>query len=137
MQENFSSVSPGVPLTVERRRKKRYEIDFPVTALTPGRGKKRTIGCGRLHDIGDGGARFSLDHPMKSGELLSLEVHFSDASGEVTDIRFRGIVKRVVPGLLHEIAMSFFKGATFVRRKESRSEGRPRIQMNKNGNWIN
>lgn len=125
------------PMAQERRKRKRYKIDCPVTVLTPGRGKKRMIGCGRLDDISDNGVRFHMDHSLAAGDRISLDVHFLNLNGEVIDIRFRGIVRRVSRGASHEIAVSFLKGESYLRRDRSQGRSLPRVQMNSSGRWIN
>ena len=120
----------------ERRRHKRYQLGCPVTVLTPGRGRKRIIGCGKLNDINDYGARFGLDHPLRVNDLISLEVHFSNLDGELTTIRFRGTVKRVSAGALHEVAVSFLKGGSFIRHKSLAARGVPPAQTGTGGGWV-
>ena len=127
------------PMPEEKRQHERFKIDCPVIVLTPGRGRKRMVGRGWLYDINNSGARFLLDHPLGPGDRISLEVDFQNPDGEVTAIRFPGIVKRVSPGASYEIAVSFSKGGSFVRGKGSRSKskGSPLDQFNKGSNWIN
>lgn len=114
----------------ERRRQVRYAISCPVTVFTPGRGRKRAIGSGWLRDINDLGARFESDRRLAVDERVSLEVHFSNPDGAVTIMRFPARVKRISEGTAHEIAVSFLKGGTFVRRKGTACK-------NKSGIWIN
>ena len=121
----------------ERRRQERYVIGCPVTALTPGRGRKRVIGYGSLEDINDHGARFELDRRLEVDDLISLEVHFSNPDGAVTTIRFPGRVKRVFVGTSHEIVVSFLRGGSIVRRKDPLRKGVPPTQGSQGGNWIN
>lgn len=134
MQGSYSDAEALLPMRPERRKRKRFKMDYPVTVLTPGRGKKRTIGNGLLEDISDNGARFHLDHPLVAGNRVSLEVHFLDPDGEVIDIRFRGIVLRVTLSFSYEIAVSFLKGTSFPRRQHSRGKDQP---ISKGCNWIN
>ncbi len=135
---NSDSVIP-VSMSDERRQRERYAIDCPIQVLTPGRGKKRMIGRGWLHDISEIGARFLLDHPIEVGRRISLEVAFQNPGGEVTAIRFPGTVKRVNAGASHEVAMSFSKGGSFVRRNGSRgrNEDSRWSRLTKGSNWIN
>jgi PilZ domain len=121
----------------ERRRQKRHKMDCPVTVLTPGRGRKRVIGNGWLEDISDKGARFDLDHPLEIENQICLEVHFSNPDGAVTTIRFPARVKRISNGTSHEIAVSFLRCGSFVRRKDSLRKRLTPIQITKAGNWIN
>lgn len=137
MQTNYSDLEINGPMTQERRKRKRYKIDCPVTVLTPGRGKKRTLGSGWLDDISDHGARFHLDHPLATGDRISLVVHFSVPSGEVTDIRFRAVVKRVSHVASYDTAVSFLKGESYLRHDGSRGKGLSRLQMGDSGRWIN
>lgn len=137
MRTNCSGFKVKMPMGQERRNRKRYKIDCPVTALTPGRGKKRTIGNGWLDDISDNGARFHLDNPLASGERISLEVHFSGPGGDLTDIRFPAVVKRVSHNVLYEIAVRFLKGESFIRRPSAQGKHLPRTQAGNGGRWIN
>lgn len=137
MRATYLHVMTNVPMSEERREHKRYRIDCPVAVLTPGRGKKRMIGRGWLHDINDKGARFVAEHPLQAGERISLEVHFLNPDGEVTVIRFPAVVKRVSPGASHETAVTFSKGGSFVRHEGSEKKTPPRIQLNSGSNWIN
>ena len=123
----------------ERRRCLRYKIDCPITVLTPGRGRKRMIGQGWLYDISDKGARFFLDHPLDAGNRISLEVDFQHPDGEITTIRFPGIVNRVQSGESYEIAVSFLKGGSFFRSKglKGKSANSPRGRFTKGSYWIN
>ncbi|MGA8184778.1 MAG: PilZ domain-containing protein [Terriglobia bacterium] len=135
---NSDSVIP-VSMSDERRQRERYAIDCPIKVLTPGRGRKRMIGRGWLHDISENGARFLLDHSIEVGRRVSLEVAFRNPGGEVTAIRFPGTVKRVNAGASHEVAMSFSKGGSFIRRKGSqgRNEDSPWNRLTKGSSWIN
>jgi len=137
MTATYLHDATNVPMSKERRERKRYRMDCPVTVLTPGRGKKRMIGRGWLHDINDKGARFVADNPLQAGDRITLEVHFLNSDGEVTDIRFPGIVKRASGENSYEIAVSFLKGESFIRHEDSRGEGMSRAQISKSGNWIN
>lgn len=139
MQSSYSNNAADPPMAEERRREMRYEIDCPVTVLTPGRGKKRVLGCGRLYDISDKGARFFIDSPLEVGHRISLEVDFQHPDCKVTTIRFRGIVKRVSPGEMHEIAVSLLKGETYIRGKGSRAKSKdsPWNRVAKGSKWIN
>lgn len=137
MRTNNSHVEIYELMTQEKRKRKRYKIDCPVTALTPGRGKKRKLGSGWLDDISDHGARFHLDQPLTTGERISLVVHFSIPSGDVTDIRFRAVVRRVSHLASYDIAVSFLKGESYLRRDGSRGKGLPRFHVGDSGRWIN
>lgn len=137
MRTTYSHAATNLPMAEERRERKRYKIDCPVTVLTPGRGRKRTIGRGWLYDISDKGARFVVEQPLHTGDRISLEVHFLNPDGEVTNIRYPATVKRVSPGPAHETAVTFSRGGSFVRRKESGEKSFRRIQMNGGSHWIN
>ncbi len=126
------------PMSKERRRQKRYAIDCPVTVLTPGRGKKETIGRGWLCDISDKGARFRADHALQVGKRISLDVHFSNPNRQVTTIRFQGLVKRVCQEDALEAAIVFQKGTSFIRNKHnSFHKGLHQIHADESGKWIN
>lgn len=127
------------PMIEERRQHARYKIECPVTVLTPGRGKKRTLGHGWLYDINDKGARFYLDRPLDAGQRISLEVDFRNPDGQVTTIRFPGIVGRVSPGDLHEIVVTFLKGESYIRGRNSRKKSEDSLwsRFNQGSNWIN
>lgn len=139
METRVRTTYTDLPMNDERRQHARHKIECPVTALTPGRGKKRILGCGQLYDIGDKGARFYLDSPLAEGHRISLEADFQHPDGHVVTIRFRGIVRRVSPGRLYEIAVSFLKGASFIRRKGSREKSKdsPGNRLTTGSNWIN
>ena len=139
MQADYSNDAIHVPMTEERRKHARYKMDCPVAVLTPGRGKKRTVGCGWLYDIGGKGARFFLDHTLEKGERVSLEVSFQNPDGEITTIRFPSVVNRVLSGDSNEIAVSFLKGESYIRGKRpgSRSKQSPRGTLTKGSDWIN
>lgn len=128
-----------VSMSDERRQKERYAIDCPIKVLTPGRGRKRMMGCGWLHDISENGARFLLDQPIEVGRRISLEVAFQNPDGEVTAIRFPGTVERVNAGASHEVAVSFSKGGSFVRQKSSRGRNKDSRwgRLTKGSAWIN
>lgn len=136
MRTSYSNDPLNGTMVEERRKNKRYEIDCSVTVLTPGRGRKRTIAQGWLHDISETGARFLLDHPIQIGNRVTLDVHFSHPDGEVTTMRFQGIVKRVSSGESNETVVSFSRGGTFVRPAHARQKDAPRIQTAKS-DWIN
>jgi PilZ domain len=123
----------------DRRRHKRFKIDCPVTVLTPGRGKKKMVGRGWLCDINDDGARFLLDQSLKADDRISVEIDFQNPDGEVTSIRFPGVVKRVKPGASYDIAVSFLKGGSFVRGKGARAGNKAPllILFNKGHHWVN
>ena len=123
----------------ERRRRVRYKMDCPVTVLTPGRGKKRVIGRGWLYDVSDKGARFILDHSLKVGTRISLEVDFTHPDGEITTIRYPGVVNRVLEGDSYEIAVFFLKGESYIRGKGSKgkSKGFPQERFTKGSHWVN
>lgn len=127
-----------LPMTDDRRKCTRYRIDCPVAVVTPGRGKKRVIGRGWLHDIGEQGARFFLNHTLESGTRISLEVDFRNPGGQVTTIRFPGIVRRVSGGSPFEAAVSFLKGESYIRGKRSWKDDKSIWDQFSNGNtWIN
>lgn len=121
----------------DRRRSERYSISCDITLLTPGRGRKRVIGQGRLIDINDRGARFESNNLLAVDDRVSLEVHFSNPDGNITNMRFPGIVKRVSAGIWHEIAVSFLRGGSFVRRKDSHGINSSVFRTTEKGNWVN
>jgi len=123
----------------ERRRCLRFKIDCPVAVLTPGRGRKQVLGRGWLFDISDKGARFVLDHPLETGNRISLEVDFQHPDGEITTIRYPGIVNRVSAGNSYEIAVSFLKGQSYIRGKSSKGKSNASIRgrITKGSHWIN
>lgn len=129
----------AAPMIEERRQHARYKIECPVTVLTPGRGKKRILGHGWLYDINDKGARFYLDRPLDTGQRISLEVDFRNPDGQVTTIRFPAIVRRVSPGDLHEIVVTFLKGESYIRGRNSRKKSEDPLwsRFNQGSNWIN
>lgn len=139
MRTIYSDHVIPVSMSDERRQRERYTIDCPVKVLTPGRGKKRMIGRGWLHDISESGARFFLDQPIEVGRRISLEVAFQNPDGEVTAIRFPGTVKRLNAGASHEVAMSFSKGGSFIRQKNSRGKDHasPWSRLTGGNTWIN
>ena len=138
MQAIFFNVT-DVPMTEDRRKCSRFTIDCPVRVLTPGRGKKRLIGEGLLHDIGEKGARFILDRSLDEGKRISLEVDFRNPDGEVTTIRFRGIVRRVEQGQVSEIAVFFLKGESYIRGKKpsKASEDSLWTRFTAGNHWVN
>lgn len=139
MRTIYSDNVIPVSMPDDRRQRDRYAIDCPIKVLTPGRGKKRMIGRGWLHDISENGARFLLDQPVEVGRRISLEVAFQNPDGEVTAIRFPGTVKRVNAGASHEVAVSFSKGGSFVRHKSPRGKDHdsPWSRLTKGSTWIN
>lgn len=139
MQTDSSKNAASVPMTKEKRQRVRFKIDCPVTVLTPGRGRKRTLGRGWLYDISEKGARFFLDHPLEVGLRISLEVDFRNQDGQITGIRFPAIIRRLAPGDLHEIAVCFLKGESYIRRKSARGKHHdsPWDRFAKGNNWIN
>ena len=139
MRAGYSNDATNAPMTEDRRQCARYKIDCPVTVLTPGRGKKRMLGRGWLYDINDKGARFFLDHTLEEGHRISLEVDFENHVGQVTTIRFPGIVRRVSAGDFYEVAVSFLKGESHIRGKGSREkvEDLPWNRFTKGSTWIN
>lgn len=139
MRPEYLSDTLSVPMTEERRKSTRYRIDCPVAVLTPGRGKKRTIGRGRLHDISEQGARFLLDHPLEVGARISVEVDFRNPGGQVTTIRFPGIVRRTSGESSLEVAVSFLKGESYIRGKRAEEKPEASIwdQFSNGSIWIN
>lgn len=131
----------GLILTIvdERRQCLRFKIDCPVTVLTPGRGRKRVLGRGWLFDISDKGARFVVDQLLEIGARISLEVDFQHPDGEITTIRYPGIVKWVSEGDSYETAVFFLKGETYIRGKGSKGKSKefPRGRFTKGSRWIN
>ena len=139
MQTDPSKPATSVLMTHEKRQRARFKIDCPVTVLTAGRGKKRMLGRGWLYDISEKGARFFLDHTLEEGRRVSLEVDFRNQDGEVTGIRFPAIIQRIAPGDLHEIAVCFLKGESYIRGKGKRrgNHDSPWDRFSKGNNWIN
>jgi PilZ domain len=97
------------------------------------------LGRGWLYDISEKGARFFLDHILEEGRRVSLEVDFRNQYGEVTGIRFPAIIRRIAPGDLHEIAVCFLKGESYIRRKGTygKRQDSPWSCFAKGNNWIN
>lgn len=139
MRTDSSKYAADWPMTHEKRQRVRFKIDCPVTVVTPGRGRKRMLGRGWLYDISEKGARFFLDHILEEGRRVSLEVDFRNQQGRVTTIRFPSIIRRIAPGDLHEIAVRFLKGESYIRGRDSqgRSQDSPWDRFAKGNNWIN
>jgi PilZ domain len=97
------------------------------------------LGRGWLYDISEKGARFFLDHTLEEGRRVSLEVDFRNQYGEITGIRFPAIIRRIAPGDLHEIAVCFLKGESYIRRKGTycKRQDSPWNRFAKGNNWIN
>lgn len=77
---------------------KEVQNRLPGYCVNAGTGKKADHCRGWLHDISDKGARFIVEHQPHSGHQISLEVHFMNPDGEVTNIWYPAIVQRVSPG---------------------------------------
>lgn len=139
MRTEYLNDTLSVPMTEERRKSTRYGIDCPVAVLTPGRGKKRIIGRGWLHDISERGARFLLNHTVEVGARISVEVDFRNPGGQVTTIRFPGIVQRVSEGNPFEVAVSFLKGESYIRGKRAEEKSKKSLwdQFSNGSIWIN
>lgn len=139
MRTEYLNDTLSVPMTEERRKHTRYRIDCPVAVLTPGRGKKRVIGRGWLQDISDQGARFFLNQALEADARISLEVDFRNPDGQVTTIRFPGIVRRVSDGSPFEVAVSFLKGESYIRGKRSQEKTKKSLwdQFSNGSVWIN
>lgn len=139
MRTEYLNDTLSVPMTEERRKSTRYKIDCPVAVLTPGRGKKRIIGRGWLCDISERGARFFLNHAVEVGARISVEVDFRNPGGNVTAIRFPGIVRRVSEGSPSEVAVSLLKGESYIRGKrvEKNLEESLWDQFSNGSIWVN
>lgn len=116
----------------------RYRIDCPVSVLTPGRGKKRTIARGWLYDIGEGGARIHLDEPLSPHSRVTLDVHLPNPDSKITTIRFKSVVTGICYGPPYELALCFLGRGGFIRGKVAEfREGSQLVRTRGNDTWVN
>jgi hypothetical protein len=94
-----------------------YKIDCPVSVLTPGRGKKRTIARGWLYDIGENGARILLNESLPINARFTLDVHLQNPNSKITTIRFKCSVSGVCYGPPYQLALRFLGRGDFIRGK--------------------
>ena len=114
-----------------------YKIDCPVSVLTPGRGKKRTIARGWLYEIGESGARIFLNEPLSLNSRITLDVHLSNPDSMITTVRFKSIVTRVYYGPPYELALAFSGKEDFIRGKVTESqEGSQMVRAKGSEKWI-
>lgn len=121
----------------ERRQRERFLLQFPVTVLTSGPGKKRVLGHGCLKDLSDRGARFELDRGLEIDAKVHLEIHFQNLEGAVTTIRFPGKVERVSAVTGYEVAVSFVRAGSIIRGKTRSTQRLTSVQKCASGHWIN
>lgn len=116
----------------------KYKIDCPVSVLTPGRGKKRMIARGWLHEIGESGARILLNEPLSLNARVTLDVHMRNLDSKITTIRFKSVVTTVSNGPPYESALSFLGREDFVRGKVAEfQEGSHLVRTTGSERWIN
>lgn len=93
----------------------RLEIGSPVTVglrvLTNG----QCLEFGRLRDIGERGARFTLSRPLNAGTPIKLLVHFRDPYEQVVTLSFKAVVTAAQRDPPHEITVQFRGGPRFYR----------------------
>jgi PilZ domain len=122
----------------DQRTTSRYRIKCPVTVLTPGRGKKRTIARGWLDDISESGAQIQLEQSMAVNARITLDVHFSNPDGQITTMRFQAVVKHVFSGFPYRIGLGFLRGGSFIRGKLGDfRKGAQLIKTSGNDRWVN
>lgn len=114
-----------------------YKIDCPVSVLTPGRGKKRMVARGWLHDIGENGARIFLDEPLPVHARFSLDVHLPSSDSGIMTIRLKSIVTAVCYGPPYELALCFLGRWEFIRGKGAQfREGSHLVRAKESYRWI-
>jgi len=115
-----------------------YKIDCPVSVLTPGRGKKRTLARGWLHDIGEQGARILLNEPLPLDARVALDVHLPNLDSKITTVRFKSMVTGVCYGPPYELALRFLGRGDFIRGKMAEfREGSQLVRTKGSSRWIN
>ncbi|HZT69966.1 MAG TPA: PilZ domain-containing protein [Terriglobia bacterium] len=115
----------------------RYSIDCPISVLSPGRGRKRTIARGWLHDIGESGARIFLNEPLPVEGRFTLDVHLPNPDSKITTIRFQARVTGVRYGPPYEMALSFLGKGGFIRGKVAEfQEGCSLVRPIESYRWI-
>ena len=130
------------PPRLDRREATRFAIHCPVTvrARVAGDSRKvRELGQGTLNDIGENGARIHFPGRLPLKNRICLDVHFSsDTDGQLTTMRFWGVVERASREAPYEVAIRFVSRGLFLRnklRKLNRTlNGQKRYE---NGEWIN
>jgi hypothetical protein len=98
----------------------KYKIDCPVSVLTPGRGKKRTVARGWLYDIGASGARIFLNEPLPLDARFTLDVHLPNPDSKIITVRFKSKVTGVYSGPPYKLALCFLGRGDFIRGKGAR-----------------
>lgn len=114
-----------------------YRIDCPVSVLTPGRGKKRTIARGWLCDIAERGARILLNEPLPVHAKFTLDVHLPNPDNRIITIRFKSIVAGVRFGPPYELSLRFLGKGGFIRgNAEHFREGTQLVGAKGSYRWI-
>jgi hypothetical protein len=104
-----------LPETVEKRASERLAISCPVTLSVRGRGTRPEVTEAVLEEIGIGGARVSVPHPLEVGTPVTLDVHFSHPDGSIATVRFEGVVARASQNPRYDIAVRFRRRGRFLR----------------------
>ncbi len=111
----------------------RLEIDSHVTVglkvLTNG----QCLEFGRLRDIGERGARFTLSRPLDVGTPVKLLVHFRDPYGQVVTLSFKAIVTAAQRDPPHEINVQFRRGPRFYRGDLNEMSRHEQKELNRRG----
>jgi hypothetical protein len=114
-----------------------YKIDCPVSVLTPGRGKKRTVARGWLYDIGAGGARIYLDDPLPLHGRFTLDVHLPGPDSKIITVRFKSVVTGICYGPPYELALCFLGRGDFIRGKVAQfREGSQLVRTKGSYRWV-
>ena len=114
-----------------------YKIDCPVSVLTPGRGKKRTVAQGWLYEIGMHGARIFLNEPLPLHARFTLDVHLPNPDSKIITIRFKSTVTGVCYGPPYELALRFLGRGDFIRGKGAQFwEGSQLVSAKGSYRWI-
>jgi len=104
-----------LPETVEKRGSTRFAISCPVTVSIRGRGIKPEVTEAVLEEIGVGGARVNVPHPLEVGTPVTLDVHFSHPDGNIATLRFEAVVARASQDPHYDIAVRFRRRGRFLR----------------------
>jgi len=122
----------------EKQTESRYRIICPVTVLTPGRGKKRTLAQGWLQNISESGARIQLEHALGTNNRVTLDVHFSNPDGQTTTMRFQAVVEAQSNSFPCRVELEFLRGGSFIRGKLGElRKGSQMIRTGGSDRWIN